>query len=152
VVAAANLAGVHELILHLPQGYETPIGEGGALLSGGQRQRVALARAFYGSPKLVVLDEPNANLDTAGEEALMTALAEAKQRGITVIVVTHRPNLLQRVDKVAVLKDGLIELIGFRNDVLAKVTRPTVTATAFAGQSAVVTAMPLSATRTGGAD
>jgi PrtD family type I secretion system ABC transporter len=152
VVAAAKLAGVHELILHLPQGYETPIGEGGALLSGGQRQRVALARAFYGSPKLVVLDEPNANLDTAGEEALMTALAEAKERGITLVVVTHRPNLLQRVDKVAMLKDGLIELIGFRNEVLAKVTRPTVTAAAFPGQSAVVTAMPLSATRTGGAD
>ena len=152
VVAAAGLAGVHELILHLPQGYETPIGEGGALLSGGQRQRVALARAFYGNPKLVVLDEPNANLDTAGEEALMTALAEARKHGITVVVVTHRPSLLQRVDKVAILKDGLIELIGPRDEVLARVTRPTVTAAALTGQAPVVAAMPIPGTRFGGAD
>jgi ABC-type protease/lipase transport system fused ATPase/permease subunit len=112
---------------------------------------VALARAFYGEPKLVVLDEPNANLDTAGEEALVAALAKAKERGITVVVVTHRPNLLQRVDKVAVLKEGLIDLIGFRKEVLAKVTRPVVTAAAYPA-GPVVTSPAVSGGRTGVAE
>jgi PrtD family type I secretion system ABC transporter len=112
VVAAARLAHAHDMILRLPQGYETEIGEAGAVLSGGQRQRIALARALYGEPRLVVLDEPNANLDAEGEAALQAALRELKARGVTVIMAGHRPALMSQLDKLAVLNGGVLEAFG----------------------------------------
>jgi PrtD family type I secretion system ABC transporter len=112
VVAAARLAHAHDLILRLPQGYETEIGEAGAVLSGGQRQRIALARALYGEPRLVVLDEPNANLDAEGDAALQAALRELKARRVTVIMAGHRPALMSQLDKLAVLNAGVLEAFG----------------------------------------
>jgi ATP-binding cassette subfamily C protein len=106
VYKAASLAGVHELVCRLPQGYETELTADGGLLSGGEKQRIALARAFFGDPAMVVLDEPNSNLDAAGEQALIDSLQRAKKRGMTVAVVTQRPTLLGIVDKVMILKDG----------------------------------------------
>ena len=118
IIRAARKAGVHEMILRLPQGYETEIGEGGATLSGGQRQRIALARALYGDPALLVLDEPNASLDDAGDAALVAALEELKREKRTVFVVTHRVNLLSKVDAVAVLAEGKVVAYGPRDVVL----------------------------------
>jgi ATP-binding cassette, subfamily C, bacterial exporter for protease/lipase len=121
VVLAAQRAGVHELILRLPKGYETRIQDGSpgsVTLSGGQRQRIALARALYGDPVLVVLDEPNASLDEAGDQALMHALRDLKARGRTVFVVTHRLNLLTQVDTIMVLNDGRIQVMGPSADIL----------------------------------
>ena len=112
VVAAARLAHAHDMILRLPDGYETQIGEAGATLSGGQRQRIAFARALYGNPRLVVLDEPNANLDAQGEAALQAALGELKARGVTTIMVGHRPALMSQLDKLAVLNEGALEAFG----------------------------------------
>ncbi|MCO5366584.1 type I secretion system permease/ATPase [Pseudomonas alliivorans] len=112
VVAAAQLAGVHELILRLPQGYDTRLGDDGSGLSGGQKQRVALARALYGEPKLVVLDEPNSNLDTAGEAALTRAIGELKARGCTVVLVTHRTASLSQTDQLLVLNEGRMQAFG----------------------------------------
>jgi PrtD family type I secretion system ABC transporter len=112
IVAAAKLADVHDLILHLPHGYHTKIGDGGAQLSAGQRQRVALARAVFGGPKLVVLDEPDSALDIDGESALERAIVQLKKAGTTVIVVTHRPRLLGVVDKILVLRAGALEAFG----------------------------------------
>ena len=124
VVAAARLAGVHDMVLRLAQGYDTEIGPGGAILSAGQRQRIALARALYGRPRLVVLDEPNANLDQAGEAALVQAIGRIRRDGAAVVVVAHRPNVLQAVDRVLVLGDGAIEMVGPTDEVLARLTRP----------------------------
>jgi PrtD family type I secretion system ABC transporter len=112
VVEAAEIAGAHTMIQMLPNGYDTQIGEAGAVLSGGQRQRVGLARALYGRPKLVVLDEPNANLDSAGEEALAGALRRLKEQQATVVIVTHKPALLPLTDKLLVLEAGRIKKLG----------------------------------------
>jgi ABC-type protease/lipase transport system fused ATPase/permease subunit len=100
------------MILRLTDGYDTQIGDAGAVLSGGQRQRIALARALYGDPRLVVLDEPNANLDIEGEAALSSALRELKTRSVTVVMVSHRPALMSQLDKLAMLKDGALEAFG----------------------------------------
>ena len=121
IFEAAKIAGVHEMIARLPDGYETVIEGSGAPLSGGQRQRVALARALFGDPSLIVLDEPNSNLDAEGEQALSETLQRAKQRGVTVIVVTQRPVLLGSVDKVLILRSGRVEALGPPADVLRSV-------------------------------
>jgi PrtD family type I secretion system ABC transporter len=118
VVQAAKLAHAHDMILRLPDGYDTQIGEAGGILSGGQRQRIAFARALYGNPQLVVLDEPNANLDAQGEAALGAALEELKARGVTTIMVGHRPALMSQLDKLAALKDGVLEAFGPATKVL----------------------------------
>ncbi len=124
VFAAARLAGCHEMILRLPQGYDTEIGEGGTFLSGGQRQLIGLARAMFGRPKLVVLDEPNSNLDGDSEAALTRALEQLKAQGTTVVLVSHRPALVQGVDKVLLLKEGAIEMFGPRAEVLKRLMAP----------------------------
>lgn len=119
IVKAAQLAGVHEMILKLPEGYNTQIGEGGAALSGGYRQRIALARAVFGMPSLVVLDEPSSNLDSDGDAALAECMARLRELGSTVIIVSHRPSTLGAVNKILYLRDGVIELFGKRDEVIA---------------------------------
>ena len=128
IIAAATAAGAHDMILQLTDGYDTKIGEGGAVLSGGQRQRVALARALYGDPFLVVLDEPNASLDGAGDEALNRAILSVRQRGGVVVVITHRPAALGNVDMVGIMDGGRIKTIGPRDEVLQSVMKRNVAA------------------------
>jgi len=123
VIAAARRAGVHEMILRFPKGYDTPIGRGGSFLSGGQRQRIGLARSLYGDPSLIVLDEPNSNLDDAGEAALIQSVMELKTHGKTVVVITHRTNIIGVVDKILFLREGALQMYGPRQEVLAAMMR-----------------------------
>ncbi|MFN3884201.1 MAG: type I secretion system permease/ATPase [Rhodocyclaceae bacterium] len=124
VIAAAKAAGVHDMILHFPLGYDTPMGVAGSLLSGGQRQRIALARAMYGDPALLVLDEPNANLDDAGEMALLQAVVRLRAQGKTVIVISHRGGIMNVADRLLVMDHGRVKHFGRCADVLALLTRP----------------------------
>ncbi|RUV76949.1 MAG: type I secretion system permease/ATPase [Mesorhizobium sp.] len=124
ILAAARAAGVHDLVIHLPEGYETRIGEAGSALSAGQKQRVALARALYGDPFLVILDEPNSNLDAEGEAALTEAIQGVRARGGIAIVVAHRPSALASLDQVLVMANGRIQAFGPKNEILNKITRP----------------------------
>jgi len=123
VVRAARAAGVHELILQLPEGYDTIIGATGGVLSGGQRQRIGLARALYGQPRLIVLDEPNSNLDDQGEAALAAALDALRQSGVTVFVITHRASVLSQVQKLMVMKEGALVMFGPKEQVLADLNK-----------------------------
>jgi ABC-type protease/lipase transport system fused ATPase/permease subunit len=125
VIDAAKRARVHDLILRLPKGYETVLDDR-AMLSGGQRQLIALARAIIGNPSIVILDEPNSNLDGPGEEALISCMRELKERGTTVILITHRPNLVMHLDYAAVLKEGALVSFGPTQDVFKDLGRPTV--------------------------
>ena len=136
VESAANAVGLHEFILGLPLGFDTPVGADGAQLSGGQRQRVALARALYGDPALVVLDEPNSSLDEAGDAALANALRALKGRGATVVVMTHRSSVLALADKVLLLRDGNQQAFGPRDEVLAALQQANQRASAAAATSA----------------
>jgi ATP-binding cassette subfamily C protein len=123
IVLSAQRAGAHELLLSLPQGYDTDIGAGGQRLSGGQRQRVALARALYGDPPVLILDEPNANLDAQGEQALVDAIRDAKSRGRTVLIMAHRPSAIAACDLLLMIDKGQQVDFGPRDEVLKKRTR-----------------------------
>src|SRR5690606_38141283 len=124
IVAAAQMAGVHEMILRQPDGNDTIIGGSGGVLSGGQRQRIGLARAIYGNPRLLVLDEPNSNLDDQGEKELVAAISRIKQTGCTVIISGHRTMILCVVDKLLLLKEGTVAGFGQRDQVLAALSSP----------------------------
>jgi ATP-binding cassette, subfamily C, type I secretion system permease/ATPase len=126
IIAAAKEAGVHEMIIKMRDGYNTQVGEQGNALSAGQAQRVALARALYGNPFLIVLDEPNSNLDTEGDEALTRAVRSARERGAIVVVVAHRPIGIEAVDQILVLKDGRLQAFGPKEQVLAQVLQPRI--------------------------
>jgi ABC-type protease/lipase transport system fused ATPase/permease subunit len=149
VVKAAKRARAHEMILGLPKGYDTEVGGNGHRLSGGQSQRIGFARALYGDPKLVVLDEPNSNLDGAGEDSLLNALGTLRQEGVTLVIVAHRPSILNGVDKMLVLKgNGTVEAYGPRAEVMAQFAKRA--APAQPGQQNVVTLSPTGDVRPGG--
>lgn len=132
VIKASQMAGVHDLILHFPQGYDTQIGDAGSGLSGGQKQRIGLARALYGDPSVVLLDEPNSNLDDAGEASLSRAIIAMRQAGTTVMIISHRPSILQTTNKLLVLRDGIVQAFGPTDQVLKALAQ----AQAQAGQQA----------------
>jgi PrtD family type I secretion system ABC transporter len=138
VVEAAKCADVHDMILKLPQGYDTPIGEGGSVLSGGQRQRIALARALYGGPVFVILDEPNSNLDDLGEKALVQTLQKMKEQRITTIMISHKPSLLGAVDKILILNNGQVTMCGPREEVFKQLMRASVPSIQKAQENAAV--------------
>jgi ATP-binding cassette subfamily C exporter for protease/lipase len=140
VEAAARLVGLHELIMSMPQGYNSPIGRDGAMLSGGQRQRVGLARALYGKPVLVVLDEPNSSLDEAGDLALANAIAALKQLGTTFVVMTHRTSVLGVADKMLIMRDGAQQAFGPRDEVLAALQKAQQPASVAAPEKNTITA------------
>jgi len=125
VIEAAQLAGLHEMILQMPNGYDTQIGEGGVVLSGGQRQRIGFARALYGNPKIMILDEPNASLDTAGEQALVNAMAKLKEAGVTTIFITHNPHFINNVSKLLVMQNGALAAFGPKEWVMAQLNKAT---------------------------
>jgi PrtD family type I secretion system ABC transporter len=124
VIRAAQLAGVHELVLRTPKSYDTQVGEGGVVLSAGQRQRVGLARAMFGDPAYIVLDEPNASLDAEGEHALMLAIEAMKSNGATVIIISHKIGIFRVADKMLTMRDGRIELFGPKDAVMARLMKP----------------------------
>jgi len=124
IIQAAQTAGVHEMILRLSNGYDTQLGDGGAVLSGGYRQRIGLARAVFGNPSLVVLDEPSSNLDADGDTALTDCVRTLKHRGVTVVIISHRPATIGVVDKILLMREGVAEMFGPRAEVMAKLTRP----------------------------
>jgi ATP-binding cassette subfamily C protein len=130
IIKVAQLAGCHEMIQQLGDGYDTQIGEGGYALSGGQRQRIALARALYGNPSLVILDEPNASLDSVGEEALMTAVQKLRAAGTTVVIITHKVNILAGTDKILIMNQGSVQSFGSRDEILGRLAGPRALAVA----------------------
>lgn len=123
VIVAAKRAGVHEMILHFPEGYDTMLGDGGGGLSGGQKQRIGLARAMYGDPAVIVLDEPNSNLDDIGEKALVDAIVDLRERGKTIVLITHRTSIISVTNKLLLVREGIGELFGPTDQVLAELTR-----------------------------
>jgi ATP-binding cassette subfamily C protein len=143
IYEAAVLTDVHEMISQLPHGYETVLERSGAPLSGGQKQRIALARAFFGDPSLVVLDEPNSNLDAAGEQALTATLQRAKDKGVTVVVITQRPAVLSAMDKLLILRAGRVEAFGPPSDVLLRLVRPPSASTSAASSNTMAVPQPV---------
>lgn len=143
IVAAATLAGVHEMILRMPQGYDTPLGPNGYQLSGGQRQRIGLARAVFNSPAFIVLDEPNANLDDAGEHALIQAINTVRTQGKTVVIISHRPTLLGVVSKILLLNEGAVQQFGTREKVFASLREANILKPVQAPATPAETASPI---------
>ena len=123
VILAAKRAGVHEMILSMPNGYDTLLGDGGGGLSGGQKQRIGLARAMYGDPSLIVLDEPNSNLDDVGEQALLAAIIDLRKRGKTIVVITHRTSIITATNKLLLLREGTLQMFGPTQQVLADLSK-----------------------------